>query len=142
MESKAYHRELIRQSAGVEVVQVAAPLLVPLIENHGLKYIDPILADYLDPLNDAKVESIALGCTHYCLIKDRVRSVVSVPVISQDEVIPEKLADYLNRHPEIEVRLGRSGDRRYHVTDITTGSLSLAAELAQESIELERVVLR
>src|SRR3712207_7245367 len=43
------------------------------------------------------------------------------PVLAQDEIIPEKLADYLRRHPEHEARLGRGGGRHYQVTDLTPG---------------------
>jgi glutamate racemase len=141
VESRAYERELLRQCSNVEVYQNAAPLLVPLIENEGMKYLAPILDDYLRPLIEAKAEAIVLGCTHYCLLKKFIRDRVEVPVVSQDEVIPEKLADYLRRHPEIEGRLSQVENREYHVTDITSGSIRLASEMANEPIQLQRVVL-
>jgi len=141
VESKAYERELLRQSPRVEVFQVGAPLLVPIVENDGMKYIAPILDDYLAPLLEAKVDRLVLGCTHYCLLKKEIRERVNVPVVSQDEVVPEKLADYLVRHPEIEELLDRSGRREYHVTDVTTGYERLAAELAGHPILLQKVSL-
>ncbi|MFY9234686.1 MAG: glutamate racemase [Fimbriimonadaceae bacterium] len=139
VESRAYERELKRQCRSVEVVQTAAPLLVPLIESGGLKYLNPILEDYLLPLSG--VDSIILGCTHYCLVKDQIRSRASVPVISQDEVVPEKTAAYLDRHPELEQKLGRSGERLYRVTDMGPGYRELANEMAGVDIELELVSL-
>ena len=87
----------------------------------------------------ANVDSIVLGCTHYCLLKNEIRERVKVPVISQDEVIPEKLADYLLRHPEISEKLNQSGKREYHVTDISTGYSRFAAELAGRQIALQKV---
>ncbi|MDR3691142.1 MAG: glutamate racemase [Fimbriimonas sp.] len=141
VESGAYVRELVHRKPGVDVVQVAAPLLVPLLENDGGKYLGPVLDDYMKPLQEASVEAIVLGCTHYCLLKEEVRNRIAVPVISQDEVIPEKLADYLCRHPEIECRLGRSGHTDYHVTDVTPGAMRLAAQLVHDSIILTRVDL-
>lgn len=142
VESKAYERELLRQNSHVEVVQVAAPLLVPLVENDGRKYVDPILDDYLAPLQIAEVECIVLGCTHYCLLKNEIRAKVKVPIVSQDEVVPDKLADYLDRHPEIEERIGRGRNREYYVTDITSAYRRFADELAQTSISLQKVTLR
>lgn len=139
VESGAYLRELKRQSENVEVVQQAAALLVPIIENDGLKYLDPILEDYLRPL--AGIDSLILGCTHYCLIKEQVRAKVSIPVVSQDEVVPEKLADYLRRHSEIESKLGRKGERRYCVTDLTTSFSVFARRLAGKDLPLEVVSL-
>jgi glutamate racemase len=139
VESKAYERELLRQNPLAKVVQVEAPLLVPILENQGKKYVAPILDDYLAHLFAANVDSIVLGCTHYCLLKNEIRERVNVPVISQDEVIPEKLADYLLRHPEISEKLNQSGKREYHVTDISTGYSRFAAELAGCQIALQKV---
>ncbi len=141
VESKAYERELLRQNPLAQVIQVPAPLLVPIVENDGRKYVDPILDDYLAPLLDEQVDRIVLGCTHYCLLKAEIRNKVSIPVISQDEVIPEKFADYLNRHPEIEALLSRGGAAEYHVTDVTSGYLQFAKELTQSEIQLKKVTL-
>lgn len=140
--SDAYGRELRLRRPDVEVVQQAAPLLVPLIENDGLRYIDAVLDDYLAPLNEAGVDAVVLGCTHYCLIKDKVRARTRASVISQDEVVPEKLADYLLRHPEIESCLAKSGARRYCVTDLTPAYEKLAASLAGKPLDLELVNLQ
>ena len=142
VESKAYERELLRQSPSAKVFQVEAPLLVPILENQGKKYVEPILEDYLSPLLSAGIDRLLLGCTHYCLLKHEIRARVSVPVISQDEVIPDKLAIYLLRHPEIEEKLTRNGFREYHVTDITSGYTRFAEELAQDQILLQKVSLK
>ncbi len=139
VESGSYEREIKRLNPEADVIQKATPLLVPLVENDGLKYVEPVLRDYLADLSG--VGSIILGCTHYCLIKDQVRALVDVPVISQDEVVPDKLADYLNRHPETETKLGRSGERRYCVTDLTTSYFELAQRLTGEAVNLELVCI-
>jgi len=139
--SKAYERELLRQNPNVAVFQVAAPLLVPIVENEGLKYVDPILDDYLAPLIEAKVDRIVLGCTHYCLLKREIRAKVGLPVVSQDEVVPEKLGDYLQRHPEIDIHLSRDRSCEYHVTDVTSGYMRFAFELAGGPIQLHKVTL-
>ncbi len=138
VESGAYAREIHLRSPDAEVLQQAAPLLVPLIENDGLKYIEPVLDDYLAQLR-GRVDSLILGCTHYSLIKDQIRARIDARVISQDEVVPDKLADYLERHPEHASQLGRHGERLYHVTDLTAGYASFARRLAGEDLPLEVV---
>ncbi len=140
VESGAYKREILTRDPAATVFQVAAPLLVPLIENEGLKYIEPVLDDYLAQLED-RLDSLILGCTHYCLIKDLVRARTTAQVISQDEIIPEKLADYLRRHPEHETKLGRTGERRYCVTDSTSAYSRFAESLAGQPLSLEVVEL-
>lgn len=139
VESGAYVRELQRRSPGVKVLQKPAPLLVPVIENDGLKYIDPMLDDYLEGFE--QTDSLILGCTHYCLIKDRVRARFKGAVISSDEVVPAKLQDYLKRHPEMETRLSKGHGRRYCVTDLTSGYASFARRIAGKDLPLEVVRL-
>ena len=80
-----------------------------------------------------------LGCTHYCVLKEIVRKLIDVPVVSQDEVVPDKLADYLHRHPEIETKLGRNGSRRFCVTDLAPGYETLVHRLTGELVNLELV---
>lgn len=137
VESGAYVRELQRCSGDVDVIQKPAPLLVPIIENDGLKYVEPMLDDYLEGFDEA--DSLILGCTHYCLLKDRVRARFRGSVISSDEVVPLKLQDYLNRHPEMESELSKNGGRRYCVTDLTSGYASFARRIAGKDLPLEVV---
>lgn len=140
VDSDAYGRECRRQRSSVTVRALAAPLLVPLVEHGGDRYVDQVLQDYLRELGPG-LDRIVLGCTHYCLLKDRVRALGVTPVVSPDEVVPEKLADYLRRHPEIESDLGRRGDRRFAVTDVTSTYERLAARLVGRPLPLERVSL-
>jgi glutamate racemase len=74
--SGAYPRAIGRLTTRVEVVGMAAPLLVPLVEEGWLDGEVPRLAveRYLTPLVGAKARVIVLGCTHYPLL---------TPVISE-----------------------------------------------------------
>ncbi len=139
--SKAYEREFARIEPSCSIVQVAAPLLVPLIENDGVKYLGPVLDDYLEPFNRQGVTRLVLGCTHYCLIKDEVRKRTQARVLSQDEIVPDKLADYLERHPEMESHLAKGGQIRYCVTDEPVGYGEFVTRLVGEPLEFEPVVL-
>ena len=104
-----------------------------------MKYIESVLEDYLSQLGSA--DSIVLGCTHYGLIKDLVRARVHVPVHTADEIVPRKLANYLERHPEIESLLGKRGERRFHVTDVTPYYEAFGTKLMDSEIKFERVSL-
>jgi len=116
--SNIYEVELQKINPDVELCAVASPLLVPLIEEGGEKYLDAVLEDYLQPMKHAGVESIILGCTHYVALKSRVKAMLNgVALISQDDIIPAKLEDYLKRHPEMEMRLSKGGSFEIHATD-------------------------
>lgn len=140
VESGAYEREFLRQSPDCVVDCVSAPLLVPLVECDGLEFAEPILAHYVAKLDPA-CEAILLGCTHYCWLKDQVRQLTGKQVISPDEVVPEKFADYLSRHPEHSGKLTLSRSRTYCVTDLTEGYKELASRLVDAAVPLTEVSL-
>lgn len=134
--SNIYGMELQKINPDVELIAAAAPLLVPLIEDGGEKYLDAVLADYLASMKAAKVQGIILGCTHYVVLKDRVRAMMGedVDIISQDDIIPPKLQDYLNRHFEMETRLSRSGTFTIHATDANENFRRNIAEIMSGTI--------
>ena len=141
IESDVYRDELTKINPNIQFFQQATPLLVPLIENDGLKYIDPVLEDYLNPLIKNNIDSLILGCTHYVILKPYIKRHLpdSIKIVAQDESIPLKLADYLNRHPETENLIGRSGDIRYLATDITESYLNSARALTHnQDIHFEK----
>jgi glutamate racemase len=136
VDSGAYSYEFSRQSPATAVANRPAPLLVPLIENDGLRYIEPVLEDYLKGLD---ADALILGCTHYSLIKDLVRKKWKGSVFSQDEIVPEKLADYLERHPEHENLLEKTGRYEFNVTDLTSGYRKLATQIFGSEVDLRKV---
>lgn len=74
--SQAYTHAVQRQLPGVAVIEQAAPLLVPLVEEGWLTGQVPTLAveRYVQPMLEAGVSVLVLGCTHYPLL---------VPVLSE-----------------------------------------------------------
>ena len=141
--SNAYIRELKKIRPDVRIFQQAAPLLVPLIESGSIKFSEPILRAYLKPLLKKRLDLLILGCTHYPILKARIKKLCGkkIKVISQDEIIPAKLADYLKRHPEMENRIGKARSRMFLVTDLTDAARALSKEWFGENIKLRVVGL-
>jgi glutamate racemase len=118
-ESHKYERELAKLSPeSVELVTVATPELVPLIESHQIDEA-VALASRVIEAEAREGDAVLLGCTHYTLLKDALRKSFSdsLTFIAQDEVIPKKLSDYLTYHPEITSRLSGTGKRRIVLTE-------------------------
>ncbi|MCL1902476.1 MAG: glutamate racemase [Alphaproteobacteria bacterium] len=135
--SGVYEQELAKLNPDIKIYPVAAPLLVPLIENDGDKFAPPIIAEYLKNFDGRNIDSIILGCTHYPHYKDLIRTCTpGIEIISQDEIIAEKLADYLMRHPEIERDLSRDGARKFIATDITESYLTVAKNIFGNEITI------
>lgn len=139
--SDVYRQELQKLDPEIEIVQNAAPLLVPMIENDGLPWINPVLEHYMRPLIEAKSECIILGCTHYSLLYRQIQSLAGqgTAIISQDAIIPEKLADYLSRHQEIANDIGKSGKANYVVSDLTDSYIRAAESLYGGPIKIEKI---
>jgi len=76
----AYEKAVRSICPGFEVIGVACPLFVPLVENGFAVPGDPVTAlvadRYLAPLKSAGVDVLILGCTHYPLMEDAIRSCV------------------------------------------------------------------
>ncbi len=103
--SKKYERELSKIKNTITLYTRATPTLVPKIECGD---IDGAVADAQNVIDEVggEVDTVVLGCTHYTMLKNQIRALYpQKQIISQDEIIPEKLKNYLDRHPEIESRL-------------------------------------
>lgn len=107
IESRKYNRELEKISSTIVLSTQATPELVPLIESNDMQGAWDVLKKVVES-QTGEIDTIVLGCTHYTVLKDEIRKHFPHTVISQDEVIPEKLKKYLENHPEIESRLTRS----------------------------------
>ena len=102
---------------------MACPMWVPLVENYEF---DSPGADYfvrkrLDALfeSDPQIDTLILGCTHYPLLLEKISQFTppNVKIVEQGAYVAEKLQDYLQRHPEMEVRLSRQGSCKYLTTE-------------------------
>lgn len=74
-----------------EVVEIACPKLVPIIESGNYNELDIVLDEYLSNLDG--IDSIILGCTHYSIIKDYIRKKVgnSIDIIDMGEVLANNI---------------------------------------------------
>jgi len=143
--SGAYIKELKKLNPNIQVFQQACPLLVPIIEagEHNWEGTNLILKKYLKPLLAKKIDTLILGCTHYPIIKNKIKKIVGkkIKLVSQEEIIGLKLADYLKRHPEIEKKLGKSGKRIFLTTDLTDKFQKLGSLFYAKKILAKKLIL-
>lgn len=78
---KAYTKALLKLDADVNVVEIACPQFVPLIEAGKALSSEALEASaiYLAPLREANVDTIILGCTHYPFLLPVLREVWARP---------------------------------------------------------------
>ena len=147
--SDSYGLELRKLAPNLELIQQACPLWAPLVEAGELDgpgtewFLWRSLAPVLN--SGRRPQRILLGCTHYPLLLPALRLLVpdEVEILAQGEIVAARLVNWLERHPEEEARLGRSGLRRFVTTDDAAwfsarGERLLGRPLAAERIRLTR----
>lgn len=147
--SMSYPIELEKWGDGrvKSTVQQACPMWVPLVENNELdnpgtdyfvrRDIDALL------LQDPGIDTVILGCTHYPLLMNTIRKYIpeNLNVINQGPVVAESLADYLNRHPEMDQQITRSHTTQYLTTENAEIFESKAGLFLGETLNAEMVQL-
>ena len=123
--SKSYVIEIEKFFPNVKVFQQACPMWVPLVENeeydtHGADF---FVKKYINQLLDQSpvIDTILLACTHYPLLHDKIREFTpaDIKILSQGEIVANSLADYLQRHSEIEKKISKGGSHHFYTTDST-----------------------
>lgn len=124
--SGSYPIEIHKFWPGMEVFQQACPMWVPLVENneYNNEGADYFIKKYTGELlaQNSGIDTILLACTHYPLLKDKIAKAVpsNVSLLSQGEIVADSLADYLQRHPEMESRVSRHAQTSFFTTDDTS----------------------
>ncbi|HYI11038.1 MAG TPA: glutamate racemase [Thermoanaerobaculia bacterium] len=139
--SKAYTKAIKALDPDVEVIESAAPLFVPLAEEgwantHVAREVAEI---YLEPLIDAGIDTLVLGCTHYPILRGTIESVVGDLVHIVDSAETTALT--------VKLALGDTTGvpeplRQFLVTDAEERFRRIAGEFLEQEIEhLELVSL-
>ncbi len=134
--SSGRYAQLVRAlDAGAELVSVACPRLVPLIEGDDPFGEETAVAvrEYATPLKEAEVDTVILGCTHYPLIRPILQRVFGrgVTLVFSAEETAREAAETLARKG-IENDAGREGSYRF----LTTGDPELFRETGRRFLQL------
>lgn len=130
-----------KNNSSAKVFEQASPLLVPMIEEGERELAMPVLEKYLKPLLNKNIDALVLGCTHYPILKKEFKKILpkNVKLISQDEVVPKKLEDYLSSHPEINKKLSKKSSIKILFTDITPTVEDLSQKWFGGDIKINKV---
>ena len=133
--SGIYENKINELGRGIKVYSKARPLFVPLVEE---RYIESdatkiIAEEYLKDLKNDNLNYLVLGCTHYPLLKNVIKNVVDVEIISSAEEIAfeistEKLnGGYSNLEDE------------YYFSDITLQYEKFAEEIMGQKLKIKKL---
>ena len=147
IKSHSYPLEIRKLYPEIEVVGESCPMWVPLVETNEYesegadffvkRHIDNLLA------RDPKIDTIILGCTHYPILMDKIRKYTpdGITLLTQGAAVAASLAEYLQRHPEME-RLCTKGGKTVFCTTESDGKFGTQASLfLNYPVEVKNVTL-
>lgn len=132
--SGAYERAIQALRPDAQVTSRACPLLVPLIEEGRLDgaITAQVVEEYLEPLLDAKIDALVLGCTHYPLLREVIQAAVGSDVVLVDSAENCALAlRYTLEGKELAAAEASADPLRVALTDLPDHFLRVAEKALQ-----------
>lgn len=146
--SDSYRIEIQKIFPHVQVFQQACPMWVPLVENGeyqgaGADFFVQRDLQLLFAQSPQQIDTIILGCTHYPLLIEKIKSYLPthVKLLSQGEIVAQSLADYLVRHSSMAQRCSAFGSRTFLTTDNAQTFNQHAAVFLGQAVESQKVMV-
>ena len=123
--SGSYPIEIEKFFPELKVYQEACPMWVPLVEagEYDKPGADYFVEKHIRNIFSAagNIDTLLLACTHYPLLKNKIARLLpkGITLLTQGQIVADSLADYLQRHPELESRCSKNGQRAFYTTDST-----------------------
>ena len=119
--SQAYAREILARDRRAKVFVRACPLLVPLVEEGWIDHevTRHVLAEYLSPFREYRIDTLVLGCTHYPLLKKAIQQLLKegVALVDSAEACAADVREQLLRLNLIRGNRRKPGQIQPFVTD-------------------------
>ncbi|MCJ7447523.1 MAG: glutamate racemase [Bacteroidales bacterium] len=138
--SGTYEKKLKEKSPVTNVVSLATPLLVPMIEE-GFIFDDisnAIIRTYLSEKSLTGIEALILGCTHYPIIKNQISKFFNfnVEVVDSARIVATALRETLEKNNLLNEKSKVSD--QFFVSDYTPYFEKIAKMFFEGNINLKR----
>lgn len=147
IKSHSYPLEIRKLYPEIEVVGESCPMWVPLVETNEYesegadffvkRHIDNLLA------RDPEIDTIILGCTHYPILMEKIRKYTpdGITLLTQGAAVAASLAEYLQRHPEMEHLCTKGGKTVFCTTEADGKFGNQASLFLNYPVEVKNVTL-
>ncbi len=135
--SNSYKDLLLKEEQNLKIYQKPCPLFVPLVEegmidNHIAKI---VVKEYLDDLVAKGIDTLILGCTHYPLLKNTIKSLYpELNIVDSSKATAEFLKEIY--HPKSENSI-----KKIFITDENQNFIKLKNLVVGEDIPVEKLEL-
>jgi glutamate racemase len=147
IQSLSYPIEIAKLFPNIVVSGQACPLWVPLVENgeYDSDGADYFVKKYIEELleKDPEIDTLILGCTHYPLLLPKIKKFLpqNVSVVSQGNIVADRLRDYLERHKVLESNITRGGSCLFYTTESVEKFQKSAEVFLNEHVMVKHVKL-
>ncbi len=138
VKSRSHARAILRLLPDAVIVANSCPLFVPLVEEGWIDPNDAVTMEtakrYLEPLKEAGVDTLIMGCTHYPALRPILQSIMgeNVTLIDAGTATAKEVYDRLIRD---DIAAGeRKGSCKYFVSDRADSFAKVAKILMGEDI--------
>lgn len=143
VKSKSYETAIHKINENIEILSVACPLFVPLVENGHISKDDEIVKQvvklYLSKIKEFKADTLILGCTHYPILADAIQNEVGSGVILVNSGYESaKFLTDLIKQKNIENNAENKGTKTFYVSDRAQDFATVAKIFLNDDIK-ERV---
>jgi glutamate racemase len=124
----------------------ACPLFVPFIEEGEVnsKALRIVAKEYLSEFKNKKIDTLIMGCTHYPIIKNIIKSILGTKInlVNPGESVAKEMSDYLIKNSMLNSQK-TIGKRSYFVTDYTEHFIKVAEMFLGDRIKnnIKKVIL-
>lgn len=140
VKSSMYEQIIQGQRPDVSVIAKACPLFVPLVEEGFKKHpvTDEIIDYYLSSFKETDIDALILGCTHYPLLRSKIREYVGEkitlvnPAYETAMDLKRLLQEQDMENPDIE---GDHGSYSFYVSDAADKFKQFANSILPYDIE-------
>lgn len=138
IKSGAYIKEIKNLDGNIEVISKACPLFVPLAEEgwHEGPIARAIAEEYLRDFKSGKTDTLILGCTHYPLLKNTIKSVLgeSITLIDSAEETAMEIMKTLKENNIIRTEK-TAAKKEFYLTDNSESFLNTANRFLGKDID-------
>lgn len=138
--SGTYEVKLKEKSPVTEVISLATPLLVPMIEE-GFIFDDisnAIIRTYLSDPRLSGIQALILGCTHYPIIKNQINKIFNfnVEIVDSGRIVSAILKEMLEKNDLLN-KPGKVNDQ-FFISDYTPYFEKIARMFFEGEINLTK----
>ncbi len=138
--SGVYKRRLHDRNADLNVMELACPLFVPLVEEGMIDAEETrgFVRHYLAPFSLQKPDTLILGCTHYPFLNPTIQHELGsdVRVIDSADVTAGSVAAFFQEHPEFSNIRGSS---KLYFSDLPAHTEQQVRAWMGEDVEINHI---